>query len=89
MPSFHRRKNFDGSWDSICKDCYLTVFSDSRARTEAELEQHEIQLECFKSRNDEDIANRGQGTRNPIGQEGKHTETQPRMDDILSADKAI
>jgi hypothetical protein len=42
-PCFHHRRNLDGTHDSICPDCYLTVASTP---DEFELAQHENAHEC-------------------------------------------
>jgi len=43
IPLFHRRKNRDGSVDSICTTCYATVAS---APTSAELLAHDERHVC-------------------------------------------
>lgn len=42
-PPFPHRHNRDGSWDSICRKCYLTV---ANAPTEAELAEPESRHKC-------------------------------------------
>jgi hypothetical protein len=41
--TFKRRQNRDGSWDSICTKCFLTVRSTLR---EDELTEHEQSHNC-------------------------------------------
>jgi hypothetical protein len=41
MPSFMHRQNADGSWDSICRNCYLTVIAGANVRSESELSDTE------------------------------------------------
>jgi hypothetical protein len=42
-PNFPHRFNADGSYDSVCTLCHLTV---ARVKTEAELSQHEQSHTC-------------------------------------------
>jgi hypothetical protein len=46
-PNFPHRFNEDGSFDSICTMCHLTV---ATATIEAELSQHEHSHECSPAR---------------------------------------
>jgi hypothetical protein len=46
-PNFPHRFNADGSYDSICTLCQMTV---ATAKTEAELYQHERRHECNPDR---------------------------------------
>jgi len=43
---FPHRRNLNGSFDSICLKCLLTI---ANARTEAELEQHDKDHVCSPS----------------------------------------
>jgi hypothetical protein len=43
LPPFPHRQNRDGSFDSICSTCLLTV---TNARMEAELTNHEMNHVC-------------------------------------------
>ena len=45
-PLYPRRKNLDGSYDSICLTCFLTA---SHAATEAELDMQDRQHICGTS----------------------------------------
>jgi hypothetical protein len=46
-PNFPHRFNEDGSYDSICTVCHLTV---ARTTVEAELAQHEQEHTCNRAR---------------------------------------
>jgi hypothetical protein len=46
-PNFPHRFNPDGTYDSICTLCHLTV---ARVKTEAELSQHEQSHKCIPLR---------------------------------------
>jgi hypothetical protein len=45
-PFFPHRRNADGSFDSICLKCLLTI---ATARTEADLKRHEENHICIPS----------------------------------------
>jgi hypothetical protein len=57
VPQFTHRKNPDGSWNSICQQCYLTVVSKADTRSEAELVVAEADHVCEES--NADRRNRG------------------------------
>jgi hypothetical protein len=52
VPQFTHRQNPDGSWNSICQDCYLTVVSKADVRSEAELAAAEAAHVCEESNAD-------------------------------------
>jgi hypothetical protein len=43
--AFHHRPNQDGSYDTICLRCFLTV---STRTLEADLRQDEIKHDCYR-----------------------------------------
>jgi len=43
LPRFPHRQNPDRSWDSICRECYVTI---ANALTEEELAGHEEVHKC-------------------------------------------
>jgi hypothetical protein len=45
-PLFPHRRNADGSFDSICLKCLLTI---AKAKTEAELDRHDKNHVCIPS----------------------------------------
>jgi hypothetical protein len=55
VPFFPHRLNKDGTYDSICLQCYATV---ANARTSAELEEFDVKHICRES-----SADRGEGGR--------------------------
>jgi hypothetical protein len=46
LSTFPHRYNKDGSWDSICPQCFLTVATRS---TEDELRKDEREHQCYKA----------------------------------------
>jgi hypothetical protein len=46
---FTHRKNRDGSWDSICLKCFVTVASAPGVRVESELAKTDEVHECERS----------------------------------------
>lgn len=54
MPAFTHRQRVDGTWDSICMKCHLTVVAQAKVHTEEELDVTDEQHICNFSRRDSD-----------------------------------
>jgi hypothetical protein len=51
-PRFIHRRSNDGSWDSICNQCFLTVVSAADLKKEVALDKMEQAHVCFFSNHD-------------------------------------
>ena len=53
VPTFIHRRHLDGSWDSICESCYLTVIAKGNVGTEVGLQVWEAMHVCDVSEHDD------------------------------------